>query len=130
MTVQYFLSASLIALFFVSLFRRFFFSGLKFVLLAICAAGLYFVWAPQQLTEIAHAIGVGRGADLIIYGVAIVVIMVAISSNIQGRAQEEKITALVRAIAIQNAAKDSRGASPDASPDEGRAATPLADKSD
>ncbi|MCK5746576.1 MAG: DUF2304 domain-containing protein, partial [Oricola sp.] len=81
----------------------FFFPWLKAVLLLICVAGLYFVWRPDQLTEIAHLMGVGRGADLIIYSVAIVVLMSAISNNIQGRAQDEKITALVREIAIYNA---------------------------
>ena len=29
--------------------------------------GTYFVWMPEQLTTVAHAMGVGRGADLVLY---------------------------------------------------------------
>ena len=31
------------------------------------AAGAFFVWAPEQTTVISRAVGVGRGADLVLY---------------------------------------------------------------
>jgi small membrane protein len=35
--------------------------------LAIGAAGLFFVWMPEQANDLAYLLGVGRGADLILY---------------------------------------------------------------
>ena len=33
----------------------------------IGVVGLYFVWLPDHANELAHLVGVGRGADLVLY---------------------------------------------------------------
>ncbi len=83
--------------------RTFDFRGLKYTLCIFAAAGIFFVWTPDTLTALANVLGIGRGADLIIYGLTLIVFLMTISMALQNRATNEKITALVRALAIQSA---------------------------
>ena len=70
---------------------------------AVSLAGIYFVAFPGQTTELAHLLGVGRGADLITY--CWIVISLVISLNLQFKIFElhSDITHLTRELALRDA---------------------------
>ena len=74
----------------------------------VSAAGIYFVAFPAQTAWLAHIVGVGRGADLVLY--CWIVISLAISINLQFKilSLQGMITVLARELALQSA----RGAAP------------------
>ena len=41
--------------------------GVRLAVLATLASGAYFVWRPEHASAVAQALGVGRGADLLMY---------------------------------------------------------------
>lgn len=66
-------------------------------------AGLYFVWMPSHSTHVAEFIGIGRGADLIMYLWVCISLIVLLNLHLKLRSQHEVITAVARAIALTNA---------------------------
>ena len=54
---------------------------LAFRIALVSLAGIYFVLLPEQTSKLAHAVGVGRGADLVLY--CWLVITLIISVNLQ-----------------------------------------------
>ena len=88
-------------------------------LLAVAAAiaGLYFVWVPAHATALAEFAGIGRGVDLIVYAWVVISLLMLVNLHLKLRAQMEVITALVRIIALDNAARDlAVGATPRETP--------------
>jgi small membrane protein len=73
-------------------------------------AGLYFVWMPLHSTHVAEFIGIGRGADLIMYLWVCISLIVLLNLHLKLRSQHEVITALARAIALANAYSATEGA--------------------
>ena len=71
--------------------------------------GLYFVWIPSHSTRVAEFIGIGRGADLIMYLWICISLMVLLNLHLKLRSQHEVITALARAIALANADSAAEG---------------------
>lgn len=71
-------------------------------------AGLYLVWAPSQANVIAHAIGIGRGADLIFYCWGLISLVLLLNVYFKLRSNFELITALARKIAILEAEQNDR----------------------
>jgi hypothetical protein len=65
-------------------------------------AGIYFVLAPERTNQVARFVGVGRGADLLLY--CWVVIGLAISVNLQFKLlkMQSMITALARELALRD----------------------------
>lgn len=77
-------------------------SGLvSWTITATSVAGIVFVSFPDFTTELAHYLGIGRGADLIMY--CWIVISLAISASLQFKILQlqEIATELARAIALQ-----------------------------
>lgn len=75
--------------------------------LALIAAFLGCVMAvvfPQAINFVANLIGVGRGTDLILYGLAVVFIGNAITSAAHNRALQRELTILARAFALSQTA--------------------------
>ena len=68
----------------------------------VSLVGLYFVWVPSHSTRVAEFIGVGRGADLILYLWVCISLIVLLNLHLKLRAQHELITALARTIALAN----------------------------
>lgn len=66
-------------------------------------SGLYFVWAPTQANVLAHAIGIGRGADLIFYCWGIISLALLLNLHFKVRSHMELVTKLARKIAILEA---------------------------
>jgi hypothetical protein len=71
--------------------------------------GLYFVWIPSHTTRVAEFIGIGRGADLIMYLWICISLIVLLNLHLKLRLQHEVITALARAIALANAESATEG---------------------
>lgn len=67
------------------------------------AAGLYLVWAPEQSTAVAEFIGIGRGADLILYLWVCISLNMLLNLHLKLRVQHETLTKLARAMALKNA---------------------------
>jgi hypothetical protein len=65
-------------------------------------AGLYFVWVPSHSTLVAEFVGVGRGADLVLYLWVCISLIVLLNLHLKLRTQHELIPKLARTIAIAN----------------------------
>lgn len=70
---------------------------------SICVAlfGIYLVWMPEEATHIARFVGVGRGADLIMYVWILISFCVWLLIYLTTRDQLQLITALARNIALK-----------------------------
>ena len=66
----------------------------------IGVVGLYFVWLPDHANDLAHLIGVGRGADLVLYCWILISLIVALNLHIVARSNLRLITELARHIAL------------------------------
>jgi hypothetical protein len=71
--------------------------------LIAAVGGLYLVWVPTHTTEIAGLLGIGRGADLIMYLWVCISLNLLLSLHLKLRRQQETITKLVRHVALANA---------------------------
>jgi hypothetical protein len=70
--------------------------------------GLYFIWIPSHTTHVAEFVGIGRGADLILYLWVCISLLLLLNVHLKMRAQHELITSLARAFALAAA----RGSAP------------------
>jgi hypothetical protein len=77
--------------------RRKIFAGLTVV------AGVLAVLFPTLLQALADFVGVDRGTDLLLYGLAIVIIYLVGSSGVRFREQETKLVRLSREVALAEA---------------------------
>lgn len=84
---------------------------LRFAVLAVVAAGLYFVWQPEQTTRLAESLGVGRGADLVLYLWVVITLALIVFLYLKIVRLSRKLTELTRAHAL------SRPEAPDAGGD-------------
>lgn len=86
-----------------------------FVLMAAVA-----VLFPRLLTQVAQFLGVGRGADLLLYGLTIVFLGYVASSYRRMRHMEQQVTTLARELALRAAIHDTQ--EHPRPPEQGRAA--------
>lgn len=66
------------------------------------AGSVAVVW-PHTTAMVAHSLGIGRGADLLLYSTALVMIVAFFYVYTRFRRVERQLTLLVRRLAIQNA---------------------------
>jgi hypothetical protein len=71
---------------------------LGFALFAVAA-----VVSPRLLTRVAHLVGVGRGADLLLYATVIVLLGLIALQEVRAKNEEKRITHLARRIALDEA---------------------------
>ena len=83
--------------------RKFTFLGLKLAVMTFAAAGVYFVWNPDQMTRLAQMVGVGRGADLVTYATTLILFLTVVAAIMRERRSSDVMTLLVRRLAIQQA---------------------------
>lgn len=76
-----------------------------YVVVILVAAGLGVLF-PGALTWIAHKLGVGRGADLLLYVLVVTFMLVSVILFRRLAALERKYVVLSRALAIQEARTD------------------------
>ncbi len=98
---------------FLAAVRKFTFLGLKLAVMLFAAAGVYFVWNPDQMTRLAQMVGIGRGADLVTYATTLILFLTGVAASMRERRSNEVLTQLVRRLAIQQArfpeGEDGRG---------------------
>jgi hypothetical protein len=71
------------------------------VIFVICA--IVVVIFPDITTEIAHFVGIGRGADLLLYGLTVVVIFMLLNTYVKDREEQKRFVTLSRKVAILEA---------------------------
>lgn len=71
---------------------------LAFILLTMVAI----IW-PASTNWIAHKLGVGRGADLVLYSLFGAFVFVSVNTYFRFKTQENRFTDLARAIAVRDA---------------------------
>lgn len=81
--------------------RRLALRRLGTILLVLVAVGA--IIFPEALAAVASWLGVGRGADLLLYGLVIVFVGWAFLSRAERRQMEAQITSLARAQALARA---------------------------
>lgn len=74
-----------------------------FIALLTASAGFYFVWFPSQATYLAEQVGIGRGADMVLYVWVVISLLVMLNLHLKLRAQMELLTILTRELAVANA---------------------------
>jgi small membrane protein len=73
--------------------------------LAIGAAGLFFVWMPEQANDLAYLLGVGRGADLILYCWILTSLIMTLNLHVLIRENQQVTTELARQFALAHPLK-------------------------
>ena len=76
---------------------------LLYVQLAVFVAGGVLILFPEIARRLAHLVGIGRGVDFVIYPTVIWLVRESLVSRRRRREEEERLTELVRAIAIERA---------------------------
>jgi small membrane protein len=91
--------------------------GKRLAFVAFIGVTVYGVLRPDDLTWVANRVGVGRGADLLLYGLLVAVIFLVVNTGLRFRSVDRQLTELVRALALQNAElRDPVPADPDTHP--------------
>lgn len=85
-------------------------------MMATCAVGEVFVLAPDFATRVAHAVGVGRGADLIMYGFIVATLGLIFNLHLRLHAMTQTITDLTRHVALLTAQPPSATSRPGPTP--------------
>ncbi|WP_067781808.1 DUF2304 domain-containing protein [Actinomyces vulturis] len=78
-------------------------AGRRLITLLFVLFGTVSIAAPHLLTRLAHLVGVGRGTDLLLYGLVVAFFMSLLSSFRRDAAQERRLTKLARRIALDTA---------------------------
>lgn len=66
-------------------------------------AALLSIFFPAASDRIAHSVGVGRGADLVLYMLLLAFMFVSVNTYLKFRDYDNKITSLARALALEEA---------------------------
>ncbi|GAA3944390.1 DUF2304 domain-containing protein [Pseudoclavibacter caeni] len=74
----------------------------KIVYLLLFAGAALAVLFPSWISQLARSLGIGRGTDLLLYGLIVVFLGVSFSLRRKIKMQEVAITELARSIAIDN----------------------------
>ncbi|MBV2143779.1 DUF2304 domain-containing protein [Falsochrobactrum sp. TDYN1] len=73
-----------------------------------CIIGMIFVISPNLSTKAANMVGVGRGADLVIYIISLISLAGIFNLHLKMRKAQEIHTELVRKIALMDVQKPNR----------------------
>ena len=71
--------------------------------MAVAGAGILLVWDPDLSTRIANTVGVGRGTDLLVYVLFMLIAMLVLLVHARFRTYDRMITELARSFAITHA---------------------------
>jgi hypothetical protein len=66
-------------------------------------AGAFFIAFPNLSTELAHAVGIGRGVDFLLYPIVIWLVRESLLTRRRRHEDAERLTQVVRALAIVEA---------------------------
>ncbi len=74
----------------------------RIVYLVCALVGILLVLAPDLSTDIAHALGIGRGADLVIYAFILAGLFYSVTITSELKRLQRQMTMLVEQIALDN----------------------------
>ena len=103
MMIQLLLTAALLLVFVYAFIQHAGKRLLRIGIYVLCCAGFFMVWLPGATTEFAHAVGVGRGTDLITYLWIMLSFMVAVNLHVKLTEGQILTTHLARWLAIEHA---------------------------
>ena len=86
----------------------------RLALLALFGVAVFAVIVPDALTSVASILGIGRGADLLLYGFIVVLLGQMLTTSRHYRAQERHLTELARRQALDAARVPPAPAQPNA----------------
>lgn len=75
----------------------------KIFLVILACAAIVFIVSPSITNKIAHILGVGRGADLLLYVLTVAFIFGQLNNYIKSKEEHKRIVILARKIAISEA---------------------------
>ncbi|RLP08555.1 DUF2304 family protein [Propionibacterium australiense] len=75
----------------------------RIMLVLLLLAAVVFVIMPEWLTSIAHLVGIGRGTDLVLYALVVLVVGNMVAARRTAISQNRDITQLARNLAITQA---------------------------
>jgi hypothetical protein len=70
----------------------------------VALVGIYLVFFPERTNQVAHFVGVGRGADLVLYCWLVISIIISLNLQIQILGLQGLITELAREMALHSVA--------------------------
>jgi hypothetical protein len=73
--------------------------------IGIIVVGTVLVLWPNTTTKVANAVGVGRGTDLLLYGLVMAFMFTTISIHQKLYVLDQRVTSLVRELALLEAAR-------------------------
>lgn len=79
----------------------------KIAMFLLGSFAIFTVLYPQATNDIAHWLGVGRGADLLFYLTSVAVIFLGLHSYVRFRQMDQRMVKLTRQIALLEAKQDS-----------------------
>ena len=101
MIIQFILCAGLgFALFYAYLQRRKS-SKISLAIVVVSAAGIIAVLSPSLSNDVAHAVGVGRGADLVVYCWIVITLLVSVNLQFKILLVQQNVTTLTRELALR-----------------------------
>lgn len=103
MIAQILLSLGLLSIAFYGVAQRSRSRIVMYVMVAVCIAGEVLVVAPSLSTQVAHVLGIGRGADLILYCFIIASLALNLGMSLRILLLQQDITELVRTLALSGA---------------------------
>lgn len=87
---------------------------LSYGIILAALAGEVLVIFPDLSTTLAHAVGVGRGADLVFYVFMLIVFAAIANLHLRLRAHSEVVTQLAREVALSTVREPARPGEPGA----------------
>lgn len=80
----------------------------KILLLLLAIAAIIVILEPNLLDNIAHFVGVGRGADLLLYALTVAFIFDQFNDYVKDKEEQRRIVKIARKIAINEALKTTK----------------------
>jgi small membrane protein len=75
--------------------------------LALFSVAIFAILFPDSTNTIAHAVGVGRGADLLLYTLTVAFLLLLLIQYMHRREDQDRLVQLARRIALIEARQDS-----------------------
>jgi hypothetical protein len=101
MIIQALLIGALLLCIFYAMTHRHQSQILSRAIVLVAVTGIYLVLFPERTNELAHFVGVGRGADLILYCWLIISMIISLNLRLQILGLQGLITDLAREMALQ-----------------------------
>ena len=79
---------------------------------AVFLVGAFFILIPNSATQLAHLVGIGRGADFLLYPIVIWLTRESLLNRRRHFESSTRITELTRALAVATAREQTRSPTP------------------